>query len=100
MCSDLREAITQEVDGILDLEFFNEALTFILNKNGKPEAEAGNNYDDRVMAQAIKFQLHKWLPSPVLIPKNDWEDHGFTDHGKLGQDRRVPVKRGKGARFV
>ena len=63
MCSDLREAINTEVDGIIDKDFYKEALTFIYNRNGKPEAAEGSK-DDRVIAQAIKFQLHKWLPSP------------------------------------
>ncbi|MBN2287342.1 MAG: hypothetical protein JXI43_12900, partial [Tissierellales bacterium] len=76
MFAELRETIKQGADGILDVEFFNECLTFIYNKNGKPEAEEGN-YDDRVIAQAIKLQLHKWLPAPkkaiTEIRKNDYD---------------------------
>jgi len=63
MCSDLREALRKRVDGIHDVEFFREALTFVLNERGKPCAVEGK-LDDRVIAQAIKFQLHAWLPSP------------------------------------
>ncbi len=95
MCADLREAVKKQVDGIHDPDFWREAMTFILNNNGKPEAAPGN-YDDRVMAQAIKIQLHAWLPPPVkasyAVP-----DYGYTDHGKLAH---IPLKRPKGSRFV
>ena len=64
MCATLRNAVSQGVDGIYEKEAFNEMMTFIYNKNGKPEAEIGC-LDDRVMAQAIKFMLHEWLPAPI-----------------------------------
>jgi len=65
MFDGLREAITDGSDGIMDKETFNECLTFVLI-NGKPMAEPGN-FDDRVVAQAIKFRLHDWLPKPKRI---------------------------------
>ncbi len=89
MCADLREAIKQGVDGIHDPQFFQEAMTFILNEKGKPEA-AASNYDDRVMAQAIKFQIHKWLPAPVKTTV-EVPDYGYYDHGKLRPQRRGRV---------
>ena len=66
MFAELREAINQDQEGVIDKEVYNEAMTFIFNKNGKPEAGAGC-YDDRVVAQAIKFQIHKWLPAPQKV---------------------------------
>ena len=63
MCGELREAITQDKEGVIDKQFYQECLTFIYNKNGKAEADHGC-LDDRVIAQAIKFQLHKWVSSP------------------------------------
>ena len=93
-CAELREALNEESDGILDKDFFNEAMTFIYNKNGKPEAEAGN-YDDRILAQSIKFQLHKWLPAPVRAePKK--ENTEFDYEPKQGDN----VKRPEGADAV
>lgn len=62
LCSTLRDAVHEGADGIKDLEFFNEALTFIYNKNGKPEADQGC-LDDRVLAQGIKFMVHNWMPA-------------------------------------
>jgi hypothetical protein len=76
--------------------FFQEAMTFILNERGKPEAAPGS-LDDRVMAQAIKFQVHKWLPAPV-IRKVLASDTGTTDYGKLNPSRRA--KRPKGAGYA
>ncbi len=97
MCADLREALLQGVDGISDVAFFQEAMTFILNEKGKPEAAPGN-LDDRVMAQAIKFQLHKWLPAPVrgkVLPS----DVGYDDYGKDKRHKKA-TERPKGPRFV
>ena len=67
MLSQLRELIEDGEDGILDEKFFKQALTFIYNKTGKPEAASGK-LDDCVMTQAIKFQAHQWLPAPKESP--------------------------------
>jgi hypothetical protein len=64
MCGDLRNAINEGKEGVFDKQFYQECLTFVYNKNGKAEADQGC-LDDRVMAQAVKFQVHKWLSSPI-----------------------------------
>ena len=79
MCADLRTAIKQNVDGIQDPHFFQEAMTFVLNERGRPEA-AAMNLDDRVFAQAIKFQLHKWLPSPTKVVRRPQEYYKQKDY--------------------
>ena len=89
MCATLRDAVNEGVDGIYDHEFFNEAMTFIYNKNGKPEAEEGC-LDDRVMAQAIKFMANHWLPAP----KRDKPPDKFAGQTPFGLD----VKRKKDPR--
>ena len=67
MCGKLQANIT---DGILichDAGFWTEASTYMVDgKNGKLGAESGKK-DDRVIAQAIKWMLHEWLPAPVKI---------------------------------
>lgn len=83
MCSDLREAIVQKVDGILDPDFWLEAKTFVYNKNGKPEG-SGSSLDDRVMTQAIKIQCHKWLPAPKTIVKRPREYYKKRDYAEVG----------------
>lgn len=69
MLGDFKNAIANDYHGVFDYKVFTECLTFVLNKNGKPEAAPGK-WDDRVFAQAIKWQVHKWLPAPeqVYIP--------------------------------
>lgn len=97
MLSNLRKAVREGTDGVYDPGFFNECLTFVYNKNGKPEAEEGN-YDDRVMAQAIKFRLHEWLPAPVR--KKARETVGrYDDYGMVGKRswQRGVAPRPKGA---
>jgi len=64
ICGKLQRAIVDDCEGVLDKEFYQECQTFMYDKNGKLGAEAGS-WDDRVMAQAIKWQLHEWLPAPV-----------------------------------
>jgi hypothetical protein len=92
MCSDLREAMNEGKDGIFDIDAFNEMLTFVYNKNGKPEAAEGK-LDDRVMTQAIKFKCHKWLPAPVLIDKIKLNASPDLDHGGWNPKNRVENER-------
>ena len=92
MFDGLREAITDGSDGIMDKEVFNECLTFVLI-NGKPQAEPGN-FDDRVVAQAIKFRLHDWLPKPKRIEHVEDKYKGMERFGGAvaevdRRDRRV-----------
>ena len=65
MFDGLREAINDGSHGIVDKQVFKECTTFVLI-NGKPQADTGNK-DDMVVAQAIKFRLHDWLPAPERL---------------------------------
>ncbi|MBD3224936.1 MAG: hypothetical protein GF313_09410 [Caldithrix sp.] len=82
MCADIRDAVNENVDGVIDPNFFKEAMTFIYNKNGKPEADKGK-LDDRVIAQGIKWQLHKWLPGPRKTPEKDARFEGKKRFGGM-----------------
>lgn len=95
LCGELRAILKDGDDGISDIEFFNEAMTFVYNKNGKPEASEGN-FDDRVICQGIKFQLHKWLPAPERTTGKRKDGAYDYDEG----DWRNKVKRHDGADFV
>ena len=85
MLSQLRELIEQNQDGISDIKFFKQSLTFIYNKAGKPEAASGK-LDDCVLAQGIKFQLHQWVPAPERTEKiisDENSDYGeFDDYAE------------------
>jgi len=91
MCSALREAIDDGVHGVVEKEVFSECITFV-NINGKPQADVGN-WDDRVMAQAIKWMIHDWLPAPKKIEIIDEKFKGIKRFGggnvkKQSKDKR------------
>lgn len=92
MCADLREIVKADQEGVFDAEFYKECMTFVYDKNGKAQAEEGKNYDDRVMAQAIKFQLHIWLASPKKVEIGDIDFRGDYKPRKETEP--------EGARFV
>lgn len=88
MLGELRKALAEKCEGIYDPQFYNEATTFI-TKNGKPQAEAGK-LDDRVMTQAIKFQIHNWLPSPEKINEIEEKFKGQYPFGQKPARRKDP----------
>lgn len=64
MLADLKEAIDQKLFRIYDKPTINELYSFIINKQGKPEAENGS-HDDIVMSLAIAYQLYQ-TESPII----------------------------------
>lgn len=58
LVGDLKQAIDSTQLTIYDKLTVDELSTFIVNKNGKPEA-APNTHDDRVMSLAIAWQLYQ-----------------------------------------
>lgn len=52
----LQEIVKDEIEKICDIETLREMLTFIVNKNGRAEAEEGY-HDDLVMALAISYYI-------------------------------------------
>jgi hypothetical protein len=58
MLSDLKDAVDNKVLRIYDKGTIEELFPFIINKQGKPIAEAGQ-HDDRVMALSICWQLYQ-----------------------------------------
>lgn len=98
MLSNLREVVKDGKEGVGDEKFYLEGMTFIYNKNGKPEADEGN-LDDRVMSQAIKFELHRWLPAPRKIERKV-KDYGYTDYGETSWRSKIRVLRPEGAAGV
>ena len=58
MLGDLKEVIDTQLITLYDKKTVEELGTFIVNRNGKPEA-APNTHDDRVMSLAIAYQLYQ-----------------------------------------
>jgi hypothetical protein len=67
--ANLKSYINNYDDIWVDKDFLMECLTFVRNKVGKPEAMEGNK-DDRVMAEAIAFEIRKNAPSEFDQPKS------------------------------
>lgn len=91
MCAAFKEAIDDGCHGVVEKEVFGECITFV-NINGKPQAEPGN-WDDRVMAQAIKWMLHDWLPSPKKIEIIEEKYKGIKQFGGGKVQREIKDKR-------
>lgn len=77
--TDSRRALTSgltkwllEGIGWTDQRCVGEMLTFVKDKNGKPQAMAGN-YDDEVMCFGIGLQVH------YLLPMDDIEEYNLKD---------------------
>lgn len=58
MLADLKDAVDHQLLRIYDKPLINEMYAFIINKQGKPEAEQ-SAHDDLVMATAIAWQLQQ-----------------------------------------
>lgn len=78
VCSKLQKALANEVDGVFDRYFFNEAMTFIHDPTNGKLGASGTAKDDRVMAQAIKWALHEWLPAPEAV--EEFHDPNYGKH--------------------
>jgi hypothetical protein len=65
MLQDLQDAINGKVITLYDQYTVKELFTFIINKQGKPEAEE-NSHDDLVMSLAIAWQLYQIVPTRRL----------------------------------
>lgn len=77
-------------------EFWSEALTFVRNSKGQMQAQnkdrdpATKCFDDRVIAQALMWRCHQWLP-PVKALKRPREKQWF----ELIAEANVPKTRTK-----
>lgn len=69
MLSDLKDAIDGQLIRIYDKITINEMYSFILNKQGKPEAEV-NAHDDLIMALAIAWQMYQTENPQTVQPTN------------------------------
>ena len=65
--ANLKSYLNNYDDIWVDRAFLQECLTFVRNKVGKPEAMEGKK-DDRVMAEAIAFEIRKNAPSELNKP--------------------------------
>lgn len=81
--ANLQEIVKDEIDKIYDKETLKEMLTFIVNKNGRAEAEEGY-HDDLVMGLAIAYYIRPQQTMKKIKTENEQLDESIFK--EFGQD--------------
>ena len=79
----LQEIVTDEIDKIFDIDTLREMLTFIVNKNGRAEAEEGY-HDDLTMALAIAYYIRPQQAMKKIKAESEQLDENIFK--EFGQD--------------
>lgn len=78
----LQEIVTDEIDKIFDIDTLREMLTFIVNKNGRAEAEE-SYHDDLTMALAIAYYIRPQQVMKKIKTENEQLDENtFKEFGQ------------------
>jgi hypothetical protein len=88
MVTDLKEVVKNHGLKVYDIRVVNELRTFIVNKDGKEEAESGE-HDDCVIMLAGCIQMHKRCPLNTdfsLIDERDTRPAGVPVCGEIAGD--------------
>lgn len=72
MLGDLKTCIDSKLITIYDEETLKQLKTFIVNRNGKPEAARGKR-DDAIMSLAVAWQLFQKHQTPIS-EMNQWDN--------------------------
>jgi hypothetical protein len=81
--ANLQEIVEDEIDRIVDVDTLREMLTFIVNKNGRAEAEDGY-HDDLVMALAISYYIRPQQAMKKIKTENEQLNESIFK--EFGQD--------------
>lgn len=81
--ANLQEIVKDEIDKIYDKDTLKEMLTFIVNKNGRAEAEEGY-HDDLVMGLAIAYYIRPQQAMKKIKTENEQLDENIFK--EFGQD--------------
>ena len=79
----MQEIVKDEIDKIYDIDTLREMLTFIVNKNGRAEAEEGY-HDDLTMALAIAYYIRPQQAMKKIKTENEQLDENIFK--EFGQD--------------
>lgn len=88
--ADLQRIFSEEIEKITDIEILKEALTFIKNEKGRPEAQEGC-HDDLIMGTAITYYISNQQTMSKIYPdarKENISIYSFEeqeDDGEMGQ---------------
>lgn len=86
--AELQRIINEETDSITDVEIFKEALTFVKNEKGRPEAQEGS-HDDLIMGTAITYYIRDQQKTSIDNIQNKTNQnvfYGFNDNKALKED--------------
>ncbi len=83
--AELQRIFSEEIYKITDIEILKEALTFIKNEKGKPEAQEGC-HDDLIMGTAITYSIKSQQSSHIEIRENELETNIMKDFGFLTEE--------------
>lgn len=86
--AELQRIINEETDSIADVEIFKEALTFVKNEKGRPEAQEGS-HDDLIMGTAITYYIRDQQKTSIDNIQNKTNQnvfYGFNDNKELKED--------------
>ena len=78
--AELQRIINEEPESITDIEIFKEALTFVKNEKGRPEAQEGS-HDDLVMGTAITYYIRDQQKTSVENTQSVVNENVFYSFG-------------------
>lgn len=83
----LQTIIKESTELIVDIETLQEALTFIKNEKGKPEAQEGY-HDDLIMALAIAYYIRTQQEMTIKMETKTIQDNIKQEFGIKEQEER------------
>ena len=85
--AELQEIFKENIEWITDLDILKEALTFIKNDKGRPEAQEGC-HDDLIMALAITYYISSKQSISKVIPleKQEFKPDFFSNNNEYVKD--------------
>ncbi len=78
--AELQRIFNEEIEKITDIEILKEALTFIKNEKGRPEAQEGS-HDDLIMGTAITYSIKSQQSNRIEIEEHQLENNIMKDFG-------------------
>lgn len=78
--AELQRIFNEEIEKITDIEILKEALTFIKNEKGRPEAQEGS-HDDLIMGTAITYSIKSQQSNRIEIEEYQLENNIMKDFG-------------------
>lgn len=78
--AELQRIFNEEIYKINDIEILKEALTFIKNEKGRPEAQE-DSHDDLIMGTAITYNIKSQQSNRIEVNEQELENNIMKDFG-------------------